>query len=493
MTFPGYRRLSGWIASRVGGRASAHVAAVLALVLALDAADLGAVGAMATYLQRDFRIDKAGLGLLAALTSGVAAAATLFFGWLVDRSKRTRMLAIVIALWGLAMLASAAAFSYGFLLISRLALGAFTAVSIPATASLVGDFFPPERRGRMYGFILAGELIGIGFGFIVAGELAIASWRLGFVSLAVPAFLVAWLVGRLPEPARDGSTRIPEGRERIVPPEEERRSGREPGGGSGDGDGNAEEGSEIQLIHRKTRERRIEPRRHLVYDRDPAEKSLWWAVGYVLRIPTNLVLIAASALGYYFLAGAQTFGLEYVQGQYRLGHAMSVWLLMLLGAGALVGVLSGGRLGDRLLARGYLPGRVAVTAGGYLTSAVFFLVGLVWTDLWVAAPALWLAAAALLSASPPLDAARLDIIHGHLWGRAESVRTVFRKAGTAVAPLLFGYIAEAFGGGVPALRKAFLLMLIPVFASGLIALIALRTYPRDAATADAYVRRTRME
>ena len=91
------------------------------------------------------------------------------------------------------------------------------------------------------------------------------------------------------------------------------------------------------------------------------------------------------------------------------------------------------------------------------------------------------------------DAARLDIIHGHLWGRAESVRTVFRKAGTAVAPLLFGYIAEAFGGGVPALRKAFLLMLIPVFASGLIALIALRTYPRDAATADAYVRRTRME
>lgn len=92
------RRLFRRILAHLGGKAQARVLVMLALLLALDSADGGAIGAMATILQNEFRIDKAALGLLVTLSSGTTALTTLFFGWLVDRVKRTRLLALPFGL-----------------------------------------------------------------------------------------------------------------------------------------------------------------------------------------------------------------------------------------------------------------------------------------------------------------------------------------------------------------------------------------------------------
>ena len=80
-----------------------------------------------------------------------------------------------------------------------------TAAAGPLVASLVGDYFPAAERGRIYGFILAGELLGAGFGFAVTGDIATLSWRAAFVVLAVPALVLAWFVLQLPEPPRGGT------------------------------------------------------------------------------------------------------------------------------------------------------------------------------------------------------------------------------------------------------------------------------------------------
>ena len=102
-----------------------------------------------------------------------------------------------------------------------------------------------------------------------------------------------------------------------------------------------------------------------------------------------------------------------------------------------------------------------------------------------------IAGSCLGAVNPPLDAARLDIMHPYLWGRAESVRTTLRLAGEAVAPVLFGYLAaHVLGGGAVGLQRTFLLMLIPLFVSGGIGFIAFRTYPRAVATVDAYTLHT---
>src|SRR5262249_60461705 len=71
-------------------------------------------------------------------------------------------------------------------------------------AALVADYFLPSDRGRIYGFIPSGDLIGAGIGFAVTGDIAALSWRAAFVALAIPAFVLAWLIWRLPEPARGG-------------------------------------------------------------------------------------------------------------------------------------------------------------------------------------------------------------------------------------------------------------------------------------------------
>ncbi len=97
-----------------------------------------------------------------------------------------------------------------------------------------------------------------------------------------------------------------------------------------------------------------------------------------------------------------------------------------------------------------------------------------------------LAALGLSAQNPPLNAARLDIMPPLLWGRAEGIRTFLRTAAQALAPLLFGGVADVvFGGGKGALRWTFLVMLLPLAASSVYLFRAMRTYPRDVATAAA--------
>jgi hypothetical protein len=73
-----------------------------------------------------------------------------------------------------------------------------------------------------------------------------------------------------------------------------------------------------------------------------------------------------------------------------------------------------------------------------------------------------------------------------LWGRAEGIRTFLRTVAQSCAPLLFGATSDiVFGGGSSALHRTFLLMLLPLFASGLVLFRAMGSYPRDVATAAA--------
>src|SRR6266576_495994 len=191
---------------RLGGRERTRVILLLAAVLALASADSATVGASAIQLRHDLHINNTDVGLLVTVTSLVAAVASLPFGVLADRVRRTRLLGGAIVLWGAAMIWSATAPAFGQLLLARLFLGGVTAAAGPIVASLVGDWFASSERGRIYGYIISGELVGAAFGFAVTGGIATLSWRAAFVILALPAFVLAWLVFQLREPARGGTS-----------------------------------------------------------------------------------------------------------------------------------------------------------------------------------------------------------------------------------------------------------------------------------------------
>jgi len=454
---PTRARIAAWLTRRLGGRERVKVVAALASVMALDGADKGAVGAMAVSLQHAFGVGKTEIGLLLTVSLGMGAIATLPFGWLVDRVNRTRLLSWAVVVWGLAMALSALATSYLFLLLSRVALGGVTACAAPGVASLLGDYIPRPQRASVYGTVLAGEFLGTGLGLLLCGELGAWSWRLGFLVLVLPAFALAWGLRRLREPERGANDR--------------------------EDPGDAQAASTVQALARK---RGIAPRTDRLIDVDPRKQSVWWAAAYVLKVPTIVVMIVASALAYFFLSGIRTFGVLYLHDRYGLPETTAAALAVLLGAGALVGVIGSGRFADRLIRKGDLRARVWVSAVAYLITCGLLLAALLVPGLWPGMLLLAATATALGGVNPPLDAARLDVMPPWLWGRAESIRIVLREAGEAVAPLIFGWLAD---GAIGSVRGAFLVMLVPLALGGLIGLIALRTYPRDVATAAENTRR----
>jgi len=452
----------------LGGRERTRVILVLAGVLGLSAADVSTVGASATELRHGLHISNTDIGLLVTTTSLVGAVATLPFGVLADRVRRTSTLAIAIVLWAVAMIWSATAANFGDLLIARIFLGAVTASAGPMIASLVGDYFGGWERGRIYGYILAGELLGAGFGFAVSGDIAAASWRAAFVILAIPALVLAVFVARLPEPRRGGKgVLVHEGGE--PPPEEAKQ-----------------EAPHETDAQRLAREHGIEPDPELVLQADARTMNIVEATRYVLSIKTNIVLIAASALGYYFLAGVQTFGVEFAKQQYGVGQALANILLLVVGIGAIGGVLVGGQLGDRLLRRGRLNGRLYTAIAAAALTPVLFAPALFTRSAGTAVLYLIGAVFVLSAQNPPLDAARLDIVPALLWGRAEAVRTLLRSLAQALAPLLFGAVSDyVFGGGREGLQWTFVVMLVPLAASAYLLFRGRKTYPRDVATAAA--------
>ncbi|SDL96326.1 Predicted arabinose efflux permease, MFS family [Nonomuraea jiangxiensis] len=462
----------------VGGQARLRVIALLAGVLSLVAADLGTVGAVGVEIKQSLGLSNAGLGSLIAVPSAAGALAVLPVGVLTDRLHRVRFLATCIVLWSLAMVVGGLADSLSWLLLSRVALGALTAAAGPTVASLVGDFFPPGERGRIYGFILSGETLGAGFGLVVGSAIAhFLSWRAAFWFLALLGLIFVFVITRhLPEPKRGGQSRLPE----VL------TSRTKPAGGAQAGRDDA--------ARRAVRRRGIGPDPALVLRHNPARMSLWRATRYVLSIRTNVVLIAASVIGYFFFAGLRTFAVVFVHEQYGLGQAGLTGMVLVLGVGALLGVLSGGRVADGLTHRGYISARLVVPAVAYVAGAAFFVPGLLTTSVVIALPFLLVSAASMAAALAPLDAARLDVMHSRLWGRAESVRTFLRVGAEAVAPLTFGLLADVLGPSgttsAQGLRYTFLIMLVPLVTSAIVLLHGRYAYPRDVATAAASERMT---
>ncbi|WP_051707495.1 MULTISPECIES: MFS transporter [unclassified Streptomyces] len=453
----------------VGGRARLRVITLLAMVIALDGADKATVSVNADNLEQTFGLNHTHIGLLVSATSLAGALATLPAGVLTDRTTRTRLLAGSIVLWSVAMVGSAVAGSFGTLLAARVGLGVVTATAGPVVASLVGDYFPSGERAHLYGYILAGELFGTGFGYVVSTNIAaLLSWRISFAWLALPGALLAWLLARLPEPRRGGRGQLAR---------EEQQSPAAPGAAPATG-------SSARAVVRTARS---EPRPEQVLREDPRTMSAHRAFAHILRIRTVLLMIAASALAYFFFAGVRSFGMLFVTHHYGVGRSTASGLVVVIGAGILAGLVAGARLPDVALRHGHASGRVLVPAVALLAAAPVFAPGILTSSALIAVPLLAVGAGLLAAANPPLDAARLDIVPPGLWGRSEAARTLTRSAAETTAPLLFGFLSsdvfDDSGSRTEGLRMAFLVCLAPLLAAGLLSLVALRTYPRDVATA----------
>jgi MFS family permease len=252
------------------------------------------------------------------------------------------------------------------------------------------------------------------------------------------------------------------------------------------------------------RQRGVEHDEARVVVADPAKMSLPQVVRYVLRVPTNVYIILASSLGFLFLSGLRTFGVLFARGHFDVGQAVATLILGLVGAGSLLGLLTSGRIADRLVRRGHIDARIVVAGVSFIIAAGLLAPALLTTHVLAGLLFFLFAFAALAATNPPLDAAQLDVVPAQLWGRAQGVRSALRNSLEAFGPLLFGLVAGLFipGDGAPregaaevvpgqtlGLQIAFLLTLIPLAGAGVLLLLTRRHYPIDVASAGESERR----
>ena len=178
-------------------------------------------GQLAPYLKADLGLTDTQLGLVQGI--GFAVCYTifgLFFGWATDRWKRRTLVAIGVAVWSVATVASGFAIGFWSLAFARVGVAIGEATLTPAASSLISDCFPAERRPRAFGVFQMGAAVGSLLAYFLGGALLLwfehskvpvlpivgqlESWQVVFVALGIPGLFVGLLMASVREPARQG-------------------------------------------------------------------------------------------------------------------------------------------------------------------------------------------------------------------------------------------------------------------------------------------------
>src|SRR2546430_1493827 len=110
-----------------------------------------------------------------------------------------------MAIWSGATALAGLARSYAALFAARAAVGIGEAAYGTISPALLADYYPRERRGRVFAIFFAAIPIGSALGYVVGGLADhYFGWRPAFFVAGVPGLLLAALALRLHDPARGG-------------------------------------------------------------------------------------------------------------------------------------------------------------------------------------------------------------------------------------------------------------------------------------------------
>lgn len=132
------------------------------------------------------------------------------FGALAEARNRRGLIAFGVAAWSLATAAAALAQGFGSLLIARAAVGIGEAAYATLAPALLADFYPPERRNRVFTYFYVATPVGSAIGFVLGGFLGEHfGWRTAFLAVGLPGLLVAALALLMKEPVRGAFDEAP--------------------------------------------------------------------------------------------------------------------------------------------------------------------------------------------------------------------------------------------------------------------------------------------
>jgi MFS transporter, Spinster family, sphingosine-1-phosphate transporter len=397
------------------GRAR-YALGVLFTINLFNYVDRQVISGVLPLVQQDLRLSDAALGWLASAFMILYLTGSIPLGVLGDRVPRHRLIAVGIGIWGVATFLSGLARSYGQLFSARAVVGIGEASYGPTATAMVSDLFPRERRGIVNALFNAAIPLGGAIGVIAGGLVGSRyGWRTAFFLVGLPSVALTVLAWRLGDPPRGAQDR-PAGDQMTRPP-----------------------------------------------------PAFFEGVVGLFRTPTFVMVCAVGMLVAFSISAFNHWLPLYLHRvkQFSVPEA-SFWFGILSAGGGLLGVVSGGFVGD-LLARRTPAGHLLTIAGGFLLAAPAGIVMILASDRAVFLPALFFAVTFLVLYIGSVNAVIHNVVHPALRATAVAIFVfVINLGGAALSPAVVGLVSERRHS----LQAAMLMLPVLVFFAGLIALAA---------------------
>lgn len=191
---------------------------VLGLALIVSYIDRHIVSILVEPIKRDLGISDASAGWLFMGFAIFHALAGLPLARIADRKSRRMLISIGIIAWSAMTMACGLARNFAQLMVARIGVGVGEATLAPATASLIGDYFPRDRVPMAMSVFHTGAVLGSGLAFLLGGMVVefvsnappadlpllgtLRAWQLSFIYVGLPGVLVVFLMATVREPVR---------------------------------------------------------------------------------------------------------------------------------------------------------------------------------------------------------------------------------------------------------------------------------------------------
>ncbi len=397
---------------------------ILFVFMLLHQTDKLLIGPLTTPIMETFGINETQMGFV---FTGAILVGGIFYpiwGYLFDRYARNKILALASLIWGATTWLSAIAPNFGVFVATRTSTGIDDA-SYPGAYSLVSDYFPPTKRGRVLAALqLTAVLGGITGTALATFARETIGWRgVFYITGSLGALWALVMYFRIKE--------IPRGQ------------------------------AEPELAG---------------LDHTAIKQFSWSAVGKLLRKPTMIVLFIQQFIYVFPFMAVNSWYFRYLEVERELSPER---VLMVVGVFAIVvavGTLAAGALGDWAFKRS-LRGRMLVAVGGMAILTIFFTTALrVSHANFILFFVLQTVGCFFWSFEWPNAVSTVqDIVEPEIRSTAHAIIGVAETIGSALAPLVTGLIATG-----TSLENALLTITTTGWGLGLLLMaVVLIFLPRD--------------
>jgi MFS transporter, DHA1 family, inner membrane transport protein len=148
-------------------------------------------------LMAELSINPAQFGHIVSAYAWAAGVASLVASFVIDRFDRKTVLLTMYGGFALSTLLCGLVSTYEWLLVSRTLAGAFGGTAAVALMSVIGDVFPPEKRGRATGAVISSfavaSIAGLPAGLMLAEWYGRGAPFIALAGLSVLVWLLAWV------------------------------------------------------------------------------------------------------------------------------------------------------------------------------------------------------------------------------------------------------------------------------------------------------------